>query len=104
MAGEGDPGRFIEELRKEHKNRRAGILLSWAQVEYYHLPAGLRKTLFPHPPEDRTEWECPPGMAVLLPAFVTYRGSRLTQGDLLHWRIFYSEWVLNATVRFITDV
>jgi hypothetical protein len=103
MAGEGDPGPFIEELRKEHKNRRAGILLSWAQVEYYHLPAGLRKTLYRHPPEDWTEWECPPGMAVPLPAVVTYRGSRLIQGDLLHWRIFYSEWVLIATVWFITD-
>jgi hypothetical protein len=103
MAGEGDPGRFIEELRKEHKNRRAGVLLSWAQVEYYHLPPGLRKTLYPHPPEDWTEWECPAGMAVPLPAVVTYRGSRLIQGDFLHWRIFYSEWVLNATVRFITD-
>jgi hypothetical protein len=44
MAGEGDPGRFTEELRKEHKNRRAGVLLSLAQVEYYHLPPGLRKS------------------------------------------------------------
>jgi hypothetical protein len=33
MAGERDPVRFTEELRKEHKNRRAGVLLSWAQVE-----------------------------------------------------------------------
>jgi hypothetical protein len=103
MAGEGDPGRFVEELRKEHKNRRAGILLSWAQVEYYHLPPGLRKTLYPHPPEDWADWECPTGMAVPLPAVVTYRGSRLIRGDPLHWQIFYCEWVLNATVRFITD-
>jgi hypothetical protein len=42
-------------------------------------------------------------MAVPLPAVVTYRGSRLIKGDSLHWRIFYAEWVLNATVRFITD-
>jgi hypothetical protein len=103
MAGEGDPGRFVEELRKEHKNRRAGVLLSWAQVEYYHLPPGLRKTLYPHPPADWAEWECPVAMAVPLPAVVTYRGSRLIRGDPLHWRIFYAEWVVNATVRFITD-
>jgi hypothetical protein len=102
MAGEGDPGRFVEELRKEHKNRRAGVLLSWAQVEYYHLPPGLRRTLYPHPPEDWADWECPAGMAPL-PAVVTHRGSRLIRGDPLHWRIFYSEWVLNATVRFVTD-
>jgi hypothetical protein len=54
MAGEGDPGRFVKELRKEYKNRQAGALLSWAQVEYLHLPPGLRKTLYPHPP---AEWE-----------------------------------------------
>jgi hypothetical protein len=70
-------------------------------VEYYHLPPGLRKTLYPHPPEDWEEWEYPAGMAVPLPAVVTYRGSRLIKGDILHWRIFYSEWVLNATVRFV---
>jgi hypothetical protein len=50
------------------------------------------------------EWECPAGMAVPLLAVVTYRGSRLRKGDILLWRIFYSEWVLNATVRLITDV
>jgi hypothetical protein len=33
MAGEADPGRFTEELRKEHKNHIAGILLIWSQVE-----------------------------------------------------------------------
>jgi hypothetical protein len=43
MAGEGDPGRFTEVLRKEHKKRRTGVLLIWAQVEYYHPPPGLRK-------------------------------------------------------------
>jgi hypothetical protein len=42
-------------------------------------------------------------MAVPLPAVVTYRGSRLIRGDPLKWRIFYAEWVVNATVRFITD-
>jgi hypothetical protein len=103
IAGEGDPGRFNEELRKEPKNRRTGVLLSWTQVEYYYLPPGLRKTLYSHIPEDWEEWECPAGMAVPLPEVVTYRGSRFIKGDILHWRIFYYEWVLNATVRFITD-
>jgi hypothetical protein len=103
MAGEGDPGRFTEELRKEHKNRRAGVLLSLAQVEYYHLPPGLRKTLYTQTPEEWAEWECSAGMAVPLPAVVTYRESRLIKGDSLNWRIFYTEWVLNTIVRFITD-
>jgi hypothetical protein len=91
MADEGDPGLFTEELRKEPKKRRAGVLLSWAQAEYYHLPPGLRKNLYPHPPEDWAEWECPAGMAVPLPEVFTYRGSRLKMGGILHWRIFYSE-------------
>jgi hypothetical protein len=103
LAGEGDPGRFTEEIRKEHKSRRAGVLLSLAQVEYYHLPPGLRKKVFPQTPEDWVEWECPEEMAVTLPAVVTYRGSRLIKGDSLHWQIFYAEWVIKATVRFITD-
>jgi hypothetical protein len=63
----------------------------------------LRKTLYPQTPEDWAEWECPAGMAVPLPAVVTYRGSRLIKGDSLHWRIFYAEWVLNATVPFVND-
>jgi hypothetical protein len=50
------------------------------------------------------EWECPAGMAVPLRAVVTYRGSLLRKGYILLWRIFYSKWVLDATVRFITDV
>jgi hypothetical protein len=103
MAGEGDPGRFNEELRKEHKNRRADVLVSWAQVQYYHLPPGLRKILYPQTPEDWGEWECPAGMAVPIPAVVTYRGSLLIKGESLNWRIFYAECVINATVRFITD-
>jgi hypothetical protein len=112
MAGEGNPGRFSDEIRKEHKNRRAGVLLSWAQVEYCRIPPGLRKTLYPQIPDDWAKWECSAGMAVPRPAVVTYRESLLIKGDSLHWRIFYSEWILNAfysewilnaTVRFITD-
>jgi hypothetical protein len=103
MEGEGDPGRFTDELCKEHKNRRTGVLLSWAQVEYYHLPPGLRKNLYPQTSDNWAEWECPAGMAVPLPAVVTYRGSRLIKVYSLQWRIFYAEWLLNATVRFITD-
>jgi hypothetical protein len=88
MAGEQDPGRFNEELRKEHKNRRTGVLLSWTLVEYYHPSPGLRKSLYPPKPEDWADWECPAGMAVPIPAVVTYRGGRLIKGDSLNWRIF----------------
>jgi hypothetical protein len=103
MADEANPGLFTEELHKEHKNRSTGFLLIWAQVEYYNLPPGFRKSLYPQTPEDWAEWECPAGMAVPLPAVFTYRGIRLIKGGSLQWRIFYAEWVLNATVRFITD-
>jgi hypothetical protein len=52
MAGQGDPGNFIEEYRKEQKNRRQGVLLSWAQIEYYQVSQGIKRALFPHTPED----------------------------------------------------
>jgi hypothetical protein len=42
-------------------------------------------------------------MAVSLPEVGMYRWSRLIKGDSLHWWIFYAEWLLKATVRFITD-
>jgi hypothetical protein len=103
MTGEGGPGRVFEELRKERTNRRAVVLLSRAQMEYYHLPPGLRKTFYPHPPTDWAERECLVAIAVPLPAVFLYRGSRLIRGDSLHWRIFYAEWVVNATVMFMTD-
>jgi hypothetical protein len=103
MAGHGNPGRFIEEYRKEHKNRRQGVLLSWAQVEYYQVPQGIKRALYPLNPEDWAEWECPIGMLVPLPSVVHYRGSRLVRGDPLHWGIFYSEWVLNVLGRFVAD-
>jgi hypothetical protein len=43
MAGHGEPGRFVEEYRKKHKNRRRGLLLSWAQVKYYQVPQGMKR-------------------------------------------------------------
>jgi hypothetical protein len=103
MAGHGDPGRFVEEYRKEHKNRRRGVLLSWAQVEYYQVPQGMKRVLYPPTPEGWADWECPVGMIVPLPAVVHYRGSRLVRGDPLHWGIFYSEWVVNVFGRFVAD-
>jgi hypothetical protein len=45
MAGHGEPGRFVYEYLKEHKNRRRGVLLSWAQVEYYQIPQGMKRVL-----------------------------------------------------------
>jgi hypothetical protein len=51
MAVHGDPGRFFEEYRKEHKNRRRGVLLSWAQVEYCLVPQGMKRVLYPPTPE-----------------------------------------------------
>ena len=32
LAGQGDPGRFFEEIRKEQANRRHGLLVSWLHV------------------------------------------------------------------------
>jgi hypothetical protein len=103
MADNGDPGRFVAELRKEYKNRCAGVLLTWAQVEYYQVPIGLRRTLYPRTPDDWVDWEVSGYMTVPLPAVVVYRGSRLIMGDQLHWAIFRSEWVVSVFARFITD-
>jgi hypothetical protein len=38
LAGQGDPGRFFEEIRKQQANRLHGILVSWLHVEYYRVP------------------------------------------------------------------
>jgi hypothetical protein len=103
LAGHGDPGRFFEELRKEAGNRRAGMLVSWSQVEYYRIPAGMRTTLYPRVPADWDEWEVPNGMNVPLPAVLAYRGSALIRGDALHWCIFRTEWVISAFARFVAD-
>jgi hypothetical protein len=51
MVGHGDPGRFVEEYRKGHKNRRRGVLLSWAQVEYCQVPQGMKRVLYPPIPD-----------------------------------------------------
>jgi hypothetical protein len=99
MAGYGDPGRLFEEYRKEHKNRRRGVLLSWAQVEYYQVPQGMKRILHPLTPEGWEDWEFPIGTIVPLPAVVYYRGSRLVRGDPLHWGIFYSEWAVKVDGR-----
>ena len=45
LAGQGDPGRFFEEIRKEQANRRHGLLVSWLHVEYYRVPPGMRSSL-----------------------------------------------------------
>jgi hypothetical protein len=66
MANNGDPGRFVVELRKEYKNRCAGVLLTWAQVEYYQVPIGLRRTLYPRTPNDWVHWEVSGHMTVPL--------------------------------------
>jgi hypothetical protein len=103
MADHGDPGRFIEEHRKEYKNRRNGVLLSWSQVEYYQIPPRFREALYPKVPRWWGEWEAPGGMCVPLPAVLTYRGSYLIRGDPLHWCIFRTEWVINVFSRFVAD-
>jgi hypothetical protein len=88
MTGHGDPGRFVEEYCKEHKNRRRGVLLSWAQVEYYQVPQSMKRVLYPPTTEGWADCECPFGMIVPLPAVVHYRGSWLVRGDPLHWGIY----------------
>jgi hypothetical protein len=103
MAGNGDPGRLVEEYGKEHKNRRRGLLFSWAQVGYYQVPRGMKRVLYPPTPDGWADWEFPVGMIVPLPDTVHYRGSRLVRGYPRHWGIFYSEWVINVVGRFVVD-
>jgi hypothetical protein len=103
MANNGDPGRFVAELRKEYKNRCARVLLTLGQVEYYQVPIGLLQALYPRTPGDWVDWEVSGYMAVPIPAVVAYRGSRLIMGDQLHWAIFRSEWVVSVFACFLTD-
>ena len=103
LAGQGDPGRFFEEIRKEQANRRHGLLVSWLHVEYYRVPPGMRSSLYPRVPQDWDEWEAPRGMNVPLPPVLVYRGSALLQGDPLHWCVFRTEWVIALFSRFVAD-
>jgi hypothetical protein len=64
LAGQGDPGRFFEEIRKEQANRRHGLLISWLHVEYYRVPPGMRSSLYPRVPQNWDEWEALRGMNV----------------------------------------
>jgi hypothetical protein len=103
VAGHGDPGRFFQELRKEAANRRAGMLVSWMQFEYYRVPQGMRSTLYPRIPTHWAEWEVPNGMNAPLPTVLNYRGSALLRGDALNWCIFRTEWVVSTFARIVAD-
>jgi hypothetical protein len=105
VAGQGDPGRFIREYRREKRDSRRSVLVSWSQVEIFELlSAAARGSLYPALPEWWAEVEVSTAMAVPLPPVLTYRGRRLIRVDPLHWAIFRSEWTVLVFGRWCADV
>jgi hypothetical protein len=98
VAGLGDPGRLICEYRREKRDRRRNVLVSWSQVEFFELSAAARGSLYPVLPDWWAEVEVNTAMAVPLPPVLTYRASGLIRGDPLHWAIFRSEWTVLVLV------
>jgi hypothetical protein len=60
--------------------------------------------LYPLTPKDWAKFECSRGTILPLLGIFHYRRSQLVRGDLPHWGIFYSEWVLNVLGHFDADV
>ena len=104
VAGLGDPGRFIREYRREKRDRRRKVLVSWSQVEFFELAAATRGSLYPALPDWWADVEVSTAMAVPLPPVLTYRGSGLIRGDPLHWAIFRSEWAVLVFGRWCADI
>jgi hypothetical protein len=104
LAELGDPGRFIREYRREKRDRRRKVLVSWSQVEFFEIPTSARAALYPGLPEWWDEVEVSTAMSVPLPPILTYRGSGLIRGDPLHWAIFRSEWTALVLGRWCVDL
>jgi hypothetical protein len=103
VDGLGDPGRFIREYRREKRDRRRKVLVSWSQVEFFELSAAAGGSLYPALP-DWWEGGLNNSMAVTIPPVLTYRGSGLIRGDPLHWAIFRCEWTVLVFGRWCADV
>jgi hypothetical protein len=104
VAGLGDHGRFIREYRREKRDRRRNVLVSWSQVEFFELSAAARGSLYPALPDWWAEVEVNTAMRVPIPPVLTYLGSGLIGGDPLHWVIFRSEWTALVFGRWCADV
>jgi hypothetical protein len=104
VAGLGDHGRFIREYRREKRDRRRNVLVSWSQVEFFELSAAARGSLYPALPDWWAEAAVNTAMRVPIPPVLTYLGSGLIGGDPLHWVIFRSEWTALVFGRWCADV
>jgi hypothetical protein len=62
-----DPGRFIREQRRERRDRRRNLQVSWSQVELSEIPTSTRMALYPLLPECWDEVERSTVMLVPLP-------------------------------------
>jgi hypothetical protein len=62
----------FEEIRIEQANRGHGLLVSWLQVEYYRVPAGMRSSLYTRVTQDLTEWEAPRSVIFPLLSVLSY--------------------------------
>jgi hypothetical protein len=100
----GDHGQFIREYRREKRDSRRNVLVSWSQVELFELSAAACGSLYPALHDWWAEVEVNTAMAVPVPPVLTYRGSGLIRGDPLHWAIFRSEWTVLVFGHWCADV
>jgi hypothetical protein len=77
--GTGEPGRLLQEIRKEHRiAANHELLVPWQNNEFHSMPTALRHIFYVHVPE----WWFADGwtsahMFIPLPPVLTYRASRL---------------------------
>jgi hypothetical protein len=111
-GGTGDPGRMLKEVRKEHRDsiRRAGHVVPFHQIEFYHQTPAIRDELYVLQP---TWWEdvwVSQNMCVPLPPVATYKASaflprnRGTTSSQFWWLVFEAEWTILVFARWCADI
>jgi hypothetical protein len=110
--GTGEPGRLLQEIRKEHRiAANHELLVPWQNNEFHSMPTALRRIFYVPAPE----WWFADGwtsahMFVPLPPVLTYRASRLLpearhRGEAkFWWTVFEAEWITLVFSRFCADI
>jgi hypothetical protein len=110
--GTGEPGRLLQEIRKEHRiAANHELLVPWQNNEFHSMPTALRHIFYVPVPE----WWFADGwtsahMFIPLPPVLTYRASRLLpeashKGEAqFWWTVFEAEWISLVFSRFCADI
>jgi hypothetical protein len=110
--GTGDPGRLLQEIRKEHRiAANHELLVTWQNKEFQSMPTALSRIFYVPEPE----WWFADGwtsahMFVPHPPVLTYRASRLLpkashRGEAkFWWTVFEAERITLVFSRFCADI